>query len=231
MPKLPEAEGIAGCCATSPEAPPFQLITIGESTIAGVGVRTHEEGFTGALARAIAEGKGVNVQWKVYAKSGYTAKKVRTSLVPAITERSADLIVIGLGANDAFTLQSPAKWQRDISALIAALQSRFADTPILFANMPPIKGFPAFPPLIKFVVGNLVEILGDALSETVAPLDQVDYYSRKISLSDWAERLGIVADTTDFFSDGVHPSKLTYQTWGKDLAAYWLGLELSRRTS
>ncbi|MDV7400846.1 hypothetical protein RZS08_56035, partial [Arthrospira platensis SPKY1] len=66
IPKLPEASGTAGCCATSPEAPHFRLIAIGESTIAGVGVRTHEEGLTGALACAIAEAKGVNVHWKVY---------------------------------------------------------------------------------------------------------------------------------------------------------------------
>jgi lysophospholipase L1-like esterase len=31
-------------------------------------------------------------------------------------------------------------------------------------------------------------------------------------------KLGIKAEKSDFFSDGVHPSLLTYQTWAQDVA-------------
>ena len=54
--------------------------------MAGVGVKMHQEGFSGTLAQALAAGLTTNISWKVYAKSGYTAKTVTTSLVSQIAE-------------------------------------------------------------------------------------------------------------------------------------------------
>lgn len=45
-------------------------------------------------------------------------------MYPEITDRSADLVVVGLGGNDAFELNRPGRWRRDVGRLIAALQSR-----------------------------------------------------------------------------------------------------------
>jgi lysophospholipase L1-like esterase len=217
VPKLPEAQGNVGL-VESPNGRKLKLITIGESTIAGVGVATHDEGFTGTLAQALSEKLQAEVSWKVYARSGYEAKTVTEKLIPKITEREVDLIVIGLGANDAFTLNSPWRWAADIDALIIALKSKFGETPIVFTNMPPIKLFPAFTPLIKFVMGNLVEILGKALNNVVPRHSNVHYDARIISFENWTEEIGIEASPSDYFSDGVHPSLLTYQIWAKTMA-------------
>ncbi len=221
VPRLPEAEGLEGV-SPGVSSKLLRLLTIGESTIAGVGVATHREGFTGTLAEELAERLGASVQWRVYARSGYTAQRIRQKTLPRISESEVDLIVIGLGGNDAFTLNTPARWKRHIQELIAELRHRFGTAPIIFANMPPIKVFPAFTPLIKFVIGNLVEILGEELSEIVTRSPNTFYYSRKITLEDWIQRLGVEAEPADFFSDGVHPSRLTYQVWAKDLANYML---------
>jgi lysophospholipase L1-like esterase len=219
VPRLPPAKGASGYIGAG-KAQPLRLITLGESTIAGIGVETHAEGFSGTLARALADQLGKPVEWKVYAKSGYTAERVTEKLVPQITETNIDLIVIGLGGNDAFHLNSPWRWRRSIRELIAALRQRFPETPVLFANMPPIKSFPAFTPLIKRVVGSHVEWLGQALGHVVQPLPNVFYYARVITLEDWRDRLGVSAPPADFFSDGVHPSALTYQVWAQDVAGY-----------
>jgi len=72
--------------------------------------------------------------------------------------------------------------------------------------------------LIKFIIGNLVEILGQEVKDLVKNFDRVVYFDDKITLKEWQERLNIDGKLSDFFSDGVHPSKLTYQTWAKDLA-------------
>ena len=105
VPKLPEASGPAGVVNNN-NKDEFKLITIGESTIAGIGVATHTEGFSGTLAKEIGSIIDYKVSWKVYAKSGYTARMVKNKLVPKITEKEADLIVIGLGGNDSFKLNS-----------------------------------------------------------------------------------------------------------------------------
>ena len=219
VPKLPEAKGPQGQC--SPNARPdgtLDIIALGESTIAGVGVGTHAEGFTGAFASALSERLNLNVEWKVYARSGYTARQVTTNLIPNITETQTDLIIIGLGGNDAFKLNRPSKWQADIRSLIEALRAKFPDAMIVFCNMPPIKEFPAFTPLIKFTIGNLVEILGEELQRAVHDYENVLYFGEIITLKEWMDKLQLNAKPEDFFSDGVHPSKLTYQTWAQDIA-------------
>ncbi|MEM7103715.1 MAG: SGNH/GDSL hydrolase family protein [Bacteroidota bacterium] len=219
VPALPAAKNPSGVVHINNQMP-FKLVTLGESTIAGIGVKTHEEGFSGTLAKSIANFLGRTVEWQVFAHSGYTAKAVTEKIVPNIPDLDPDLIVIGLGGNDAFKLNSPSKWQKDITNLIQVLQEKFEGAPIVFTNMPPIKEFPAFTPLIKFVVGNLGEMLGTSLKNLVKSLDGVDYYSRKITLGDWVDRLEADATVNDFFSDGVHPSKLTYQVWAKDFCNY-----------
>lgn len=219
VPKLPEADGIEGSCYSNEKnGNTLKVISIGESTIAGVGVLTHQEGFTGTFASEISKLFDLNVKWKVYARSGYTAERVEKKIIPKITEEQVDLIVIGLGGNDAFTLNRPSKWKVQIKSLIESIKSKFPQATIVFCNMPPIKEFPAFTPLIKFTIGNLVEILGEELEKAVNEYHSVFYFGDKITLEGWIEKFQLNVKKADFFSDGVHPSKLTYQTWAKDIA-------------
>lgn len=219
IPSLPEATGPTGVSQPKgAKEKSLTLITIGESTIAGVGADTHAEGFSGTLAKELANRLKAKVDWRVYARSGYTAKRVGYKLLPKIEEEQLDLIVIGLGGNDAFTLNRPWQWQVDIREIITKLNAQFPTASIVFINMPPIKEFPAFTPAIKFVIGNLVEILGKSLSEVVQQHDNVHYLDEVITTDQWTKRYAIEDPDAEFFSDGVHPSTLTYQTWAKDAA-------------
>lgn len=221
VPQLPEAMGNTGISLPSEKSEKqLNLITIGESTIAGVGVDTHEEGFTGTLAKGLADLTGHKIKWKVYARSGYTAKTVNKKLIPKIKEKEIDLIVIGLGGNDAFTLNSPKNWKKEIVNLINTLNNKFSQTPIVFCNMPPVKVFPAFTFLIRYIIGNHVELLGKELKNIVKGLFNVYYSSDVITLEKWLEKLPKGVSKNDFFSDGVHPSKLTYQTWANEIANF-----------
>ena len=221
VPRLPEAEGTEGVSLGGNNRS-LQVLLIGESTIAGVGVATHKEGFCGTLADELADKLQASISWKVYARSGYTAQRIKEKTLPRIVETTADLIVIGLGGNDAFTLNSPGKWGLHVRSLIIALKRRFGETPIVFINMPPIKAFPAFTSLIKFSIGNLVEMLGEQLQKTIKEYNNVYYSGRIIKVNDWITQLGPTLTVKDFFSDGVHPSQLAYQTWAKDAAVFIL---------
>ncbi|MEO1435835.1 MAG: SGNH/GDSL hydrolase family protein, partial [Bacteroidota bacterium] len=217
VPSLPEAEGPEGFVQKG-SGQPFRLAVLGESTMAGIGVQTHEEGFGGTLAKTLADQLNRPVEWMVIAKSGYTAKQVHEELVPLLSDSPYDLVVIGTGGNDAFSLNSPRKWKKAIRLLLEKLRAKQPKTPIVFGNMPPIREFPAFTPLMQWSLGNLVEILGKELGNIAAKEENCWYYGSVISLNDWTERLNVDAQAEDYFSDGVHPSKLTYQTWAKDLA-------------
>lgn len=218
VPVLPPAEGPEGIAGSGSEK--LRLLTLGESTIACLGARTHEEGLTGSLAREIAANSDRQVEWKVYAKAGYTADLVRKRLVPKMKGESADLLIIGLGGNDAFTLNRPWRWKKQINQLILSLREGFPTTPIIFLNMPPIKEFPAFTRLIRFVVGNLVNILGHELSELVQKHPNVYHSSEEITLAGWMKKYDKKGQREDFFSDGVHPALVTYQVWAKDVARF-----------
>lgn len=219
VPRLPEAEGIKGLSSFSSKRV-LRMLTIGESTIAGVGVKTHKEGFTGSLANELATALKTNIVWKVYAKSGYTAKRVKEKIVGLITEKSIDFVVIGLGGNDAFELNTPKKWNRDVRELIKSIRLKFKGVPIVFVNMPPIKEFPAFTALIRFTIGNLVSLLGKELEKIAKDFEQVYYYTREVSSVDLIERYNLKIKSADIFSDGVHPSKTTYQIWAKDVSNF-----------
>ena len=219
VPRLPEAKGIKGLSSVSSKKT-LRMITIGESTIAGVGVNTHQEGFTGTLANELATEWKTGIDWKVYAKSGYTAKRVKEKIIDLITEKYIDFIVIGLGGNDAFELNTPKKWNRDVRELIKSIRLKFKGVPILFINMPPIKEFPAFTSLIKLTIGNLVNIFGKELEKTVKDFEHVYYYSQEIRVVDFIRKFNLKTEQADFFCDGVLPSKKTYQIWAKDVSNF-----------
>ncbi|WP_114905203.1 SGNH/GDSL hydrolase family protein [Kordia sp. SMS9] len=219
IPDLPEATDVEGMSTTESDQS-FQMLAIGESTIAGVGASTHESGFTGTLAKELTAQISANVSWKVYAKSGYTAKCVHQKIIPEITEQTADLIVIGLGGNDSFKLSTPKRWNKDVRALIDTIRESYPKTPIVFTNMPPIKEFTAFTGTFKFVIGNLVILLGEELEKVVKDYDNVFYNAKELKYEELINRMNLDASPEDFFSDGVHPSELAYQIWAKDVAEF-----------
>lgn len=218
VPKLPGAEGPKGFVSTLNAKERVSMVIIGESTIAGVGVRTHEEGFSGTLAKELSRLLNVNVDWAVYAKSGYTVKNVTESLLPQIEEPNLDLIVVGIGGNDAFQLNTPWRWRKHVTTLIHRLRIRFPNTPVIFTNMPPIKEFPAFTTVIRYSIGNLVEVLGKTLKSLIRCHNNVFYCDEVITLKKWQEKYRLSQGLEVYFSDGVHPSKLTYQLWARDIA-------------
>ena len=218
IPKLPEAVGTEGFEGQSSRQ--INLITLGESTIAGVGVDEHKNGFTGALAKTLSQHSKFQVNWKVFAKSGYTAKQVAQELIPKIKNFQPDIIVIGLGANDAFKFHSPKKWRAGMTAVLTALNNRFPNAKIICNNMPPINEFPAFTPLMKKVIGNHIDLLGNELNKIVKNYNNVSFINEKMTFDNWINKFDLKLSRNDFFSDGVHPSKLTYQTWGREVADF-----------
>ncbi|MDB4655433.1 SGNH/GDSL hydrolase family protein [Flavobacteriales bacterium] len=221
IPNLPEAIEPNGAVEVA-ESKPFQLITIGESTVAGVGVGKHSEGFTGTLAKEMSVVLGRTISWSVYAKSGYNAKKVHREILPQIKEETADLIVVGLGGNDAFEFTAPYWWERNIRKLVSDIRTRFGNVPIAFANMPPVREFPAFSSLMHSAIGNQVDYLGAALVGLAQELENVHFDSSQLDFRRWVEENNLHLTVDDFFSDGIHPSVLTYQKWAENYSKFVL---------
>ena len=220
VPRLPDAREPAG---TVPgPGPAVRVLLIGESTMAGVGVATHDRGFAGHLARTLGAGWSREVQWWVEGHSGFTLKRLLAEVIPDLPPRPADLIVLGMGANEAFKMNTPAGFRRDMRATLTALRQRFGTgVPILIPNMPPIREFPAFTPVLRFTLGNMIECFGAELERLIPEFPRTFFDARLLRRAEWEERSG-VRGAEHWFSDGVHPSELTYRHWAQDFGAFIL---------
>lgn len=198
----------------------LKVLLMGESTMAGVGVEFHKDGFAGSFARELSSISQSNVEWQVFAQSGFNLKQLIKHVLPKVPISDFDLIVIAMGANDAFQLNSPKTWRKNIEKLIDRCQEKFPNTPIGFCNMPPIKLFPAFPATLRLTVGNLVELFGKELIQICTEKNKVYFDSQTIDLNDWLHQLDGDQNTDSFFSDGIHPNKLTYKIWGEEFAKF-----------
>jgi len=208
-PRLPDADGPrAGTVGGAGK--PLNLIAVGESTVAGIGARTHEEALTGQLARALAKQSGRTVEWMVVARSGINAGDTLKDLVPQLAGCRADVVLIALGVNDSIEFHTSRKWAADLERLIAAVRGEVGDALILLAGVPPLDYFPALPSPLSLALGARSAFLGDASVELVKRLQGVVYVPFQI------EGKG----RTDLFcADGFHPSELGYKEWAGQLAA------------
>jgi lysophospholipase L1-like esterase len=211
-PRLPDAAGsLEGTVAGPGEA--LRLISLGESTVAGIGARTHETGLTGQLALALKQRTNRSVDWTVVARSGINARKCRVELVPKLAGRRADVVLIALGVNDAIEFHTARRWASDIESLIESVRLEVGDALVLLAGVPPLDCFPALPNPLGFVLGARSASLARASEKLAKRMERVVHVPFEIE----KERCDDL-----FCADGFHPSELGYTMWAEQLAIAFL---------
>ncbi|MFC6016794.1 SGNH/GDSL hydrolase family protein [Plantactinospora solaniradicis] len=184
--------------------PPLRIAILGESTAAGCGVDTHDDGFPGCLARELAVRTQRSVSWEVAGQFGATARRIRYRLLPRLGER-LDVAVLLAGANDVFTRRTPEQWRDNLVAILDSLTDRADD--VVMSGLPPFAAFPSLP-----------TALGRYLAERAAALDEV---SRQVCAeaprTTW---IGIpeVPIPNFFGHDRFHPSAAGYRSWALAIA-------------
>jgi len=205
-PRLPEGDD-APDGSVPGEGASLELVVLGESTTAGVGVASHDLGLAGSTARALARRLDRSVHWRALGVNGFKAASVRRELVPRIPQRPAGLVVIALGVNDTAKLTSPRRWQRELDALIDAARERTGPCPVVLAAVPPLGRFPALPRPLRWTLGLRARELDRRARELAATM--TDVYHVPFT----------PADEPDLFAaDGYHPSERGYALWGEILA-------------
>lgn len=222
---LPEAKEPEGSVNINTDTT-LKIIFIGESSFAGVGSDFHKNSFGGHFARELSTAFHCNIDWKVYAKSGYNVEKIHQKIVPKISETACDLLVIGIGANDSFEFTQPKKWTENIQILIDSLRNKFPATPISFAQLPTVEEFPALTKEMQFVLGNHKDLLAQYLYSQTLKYQNIYFPTAKVDLEKWMKLLNDNQTISDFFSDGIHPSELTYKMWAKESVQFLLDSKL-----
>ncbi|MFC5473207.1 SGNH/GDSL hydrolase family protein [Paraherbaspirillum soli] len=219
-PRLPEAMGptigqaqVTQGGADEPQRP-LQLLTIGESPVAGVGVATHYEAITGQFAAALAVRLGRPVTWQAVGQNGATLSMALKSMLPQTPTQKVDIALIAFGVNDTTAFRSCRRYRAELLQLIQDLQARASPGLIVVSGVPPIHAFPALPQPLRYVLG----LKGKALDETAERLIA--------TLPREAKRLRVmrvpmlidINDQTLMASDGYHPSANGVALWARQLA-------------
>ena len=207
--RLPDAEGdVTGVFGD--EAEKIKLLAIGESTVAGVGAKTHQEALTGQFAKHLSRKTGKSVHWHALGESGITIRRTLETLVPEIPAEDFDVIVVALGGNDVFTLNSPQNFRRSMSELIKILRKKNPEAKIFLANVPMVRDFIGMPHPLKYVLTKLAKLQHFNSIEFVSEFENVYYFEEVEPVED------------DFFSDGIHPSNTGYDQWSESMVEAFL---------
>lgn len=185
----------------------LRLLVLGESTAAGVGASNHDDSLAGQTAQSLNAMTGASVDWRVLAANGLTATSLRGRLKELPADTRADLIVIGLGANDVFRLRGPAGWQREIRALIDTVRERCGFAPVMLSAAPPIGHFPGLPQPLRSVLGLRARLLDHASARLADKMPGVHFVPLEFDVEP-----GL------FAVDGIHPSPHAYRLWGRAVA-------------
>ncbi len=132
-PPVEQAKPSVGQKAGQPQADERLVLALGDSLYAGFGV-AQAESFPSVLERELQE-RGVPAKVVNAGVSGDTTAGGRARLAFTLDglPRSPDLVIVGLGANDALRGIDPAETRANLDAILAELKRR--DIPVLLTGM------------------------------------------------------------------------------------------------
>lgn len=189
---------------------PARLYVIGESTVAGLGARTHELALAGRFAKHLSDHIKRPVEWDVLGKNGVTARRTIDELVPHMPDKQFDYILLGIGGNDVMRLSSPRRWHEDMTELIGIMRRKHPDAVIFISNCPMIKYTHAIPPPSKQLLWQLSQMHDANIKEFTRDMERVFYYPQPVEV-----RLD------GFFADGIHPSEQGYNDWSAAMIKFF----------
>jgi lysophospholipase L1-like esterase len=206
-PRLPAPTGRAGRIGVGLGAP-LRVIGLGDSIMAGTGVREQRHSLTATYARLLQERMQRDVEWRVHGSNGATSASVLHKLAPAVP--SAHVYLLSVGVNDVTWGVETDKFQRNLEALVRLLRRKAAQSTILFGGLPPLNCFPALPWPLKSILAKRARELQQAATVVAASNERMLCFEFPPAMP--AEQ---------FASDGFHPAEVACQRWAEGLLELW----------
>lgn len=180
----------------------LHLTVLGDSTAAGVGVRTAGETVGGHLAAGLAR-DGRTVRLGGAAVAGSRTGDLGPQVSRALLGRQPDVAVILVGSDDATHGQPLAAVRRDLHAAVARL--RDAGVPVVVGTCPDLGAVPAFAQPLRAILGWRGRTVAQAQAAATSAAGGIPV--------DLARLTGAVfrADRGTYSEDGYHPSADGYR--------------------
>jgi len=207
-PLLPEADGERHGVEGIWRDDALTVLLLGDSTAAGVGVRTQAEGLAPTIAAVLARHSGRPASWRVAGRTGSTVQRALTRLVPQLLDESFDVIVVALGFNDVLRTRRARAFQDDVAALATSLQRHLRPGGgIVLAGIPDLAIFPSLPQPMRTLLALHARHLNRCLIRAAANAQSTVYATPP------------PIDSRAFFAeDGLHPNAEAYRLWATHLA-------------
>jgi lysophospholipase L1-like esterase len=186
---------------------PVQMIVVGDSIIAGVGVSRFDQALPVQLALALADGERT-VHWHAVGRNG-----ARSHDLPGLVNKlpadlpPPDLVVVSNGINDITSLVGERQVLARLQGVITWLEMRFPGACIVQLGLPPLGAFPALPQPLRRVLGARAGALDAALQAWITPRERSLYLP-----------FGRMPGAQEFALDGYHPGPDAVQAWAASLA-------------
>ncbi len=119
---------------------PLRLVVLGDSTAAGVGAGRPELSYPAQLAAQLGD-EGYRVNLSAIGMSGARTADVLREQVPRAESLGADLVFVGIGANDAIHVTPIESVRRDMAEVLRRLRATGADVVVAGAPDMHIEAF------------------------------------------------------------------------------------------
>lgn len=191
--------------------PAYKILTLGDSTVASVGMDKLEHTLTFNIAKAVHDKTGKNVAWRSAGGNSATADQVRDYILPHIEERDFTHVVIAVGTNDMKNFHAIPTFKKNFGTLLYAVRTRFPSAKIIWTPVADMTKFPALPNGLAKVLSYRADLINAKGKQLCAERGAI--YSEPIPIEDVA----------GFARDGFHAGPDGYKTFGEHLSGYILG--------
>ena len=190
--------GVASCEGSKSE---LKLLFVGDSTMAGVGVRHQTAALAFQVATILAKQLGQEVRWQLVSKSGVNTSQA-FEFVKGQELLPADVLVTALGVNDVTSQKTSCQFVADYEALIQGLLPRVGAQFAVISGLPPLHVAPVAPQPLRWYLGRCAHLLDEHLCRWIAPQRNIAYVSLQ-----WA------TNPKEMAADGYHPGENLYRKW------------------
>ena len=151
-----------------------RVLLVGNGATVGYGVLSHELSLAGHLGRQISQHTQRATHVSVIADSSMTAGSATTTLAD-VDFAPYDGVVLTVGVNEALSLTSLERWQRELDQLLRSVRASMPRLRVFMVAIPPMNSITAVPSFVEWITDRHARVLNLALIQTCARFDRVTY--------------------------------------------------------